>query len=224
MLFDVGLTLIHPSGDIMAEEISCVRPDFSHTTTQDLVAALVLAAEARHLILPAGMDGDQKVATAWGRYVGLSPEDATRVWSRMVARPDLYCELDPDALWVLAELHRYGIRVGAVSNSDGTLREELAHFGLASYFDSVVDSTAIGREKPSQEIFDAAFSDLGISPDSSCFVGDGPINDVWGAQRAGIPTAFLYDRFGVHSHLLGILRIRELRDLVHFIQNSPSRS
>lgn len=218
VLFDVGLTLIHPSGEVIRDELAAVRPDLSPQPEYKILSAFVLAAEARHLPLPAGLDNETKVARMWGHYLGLAPHDADAVWARLMGRHDLYRELDPDAVVVLRRLRELGLAIAAVSNSDGTLVEEMRHFGLLDLVDEIVDSTVAGIEKPAREIYDLAVDRLGVAPAQCCFVGDGPLNDVAGAQRAGITTTVLYDRFNVHHHVPATLRLRELRELPPLIE------
>ena len=216
VLFDIGLTLIHPSGTVMLADTRAEVPGFD-APPHDLAAALLLAAEARHLPLPRGLDGDGKVSVTWGMLLGLSPDQAARVWLRMMARQDLYCELDPEAEEVLAGLRRRGIKAAAVSNSDGTLGPELRHFGLDGYFDAVVDSTAVAVEKPARAIYQAALDALSVPADACWFVGDGLVNDVLGARRAGIALGVLYDRFGVHTRLPEVPRVGRLTRLLDWL-------
>jgi HAD superfamily hydrolase (TIGR01509 family) len=220
VLFDIGLTFIHPCGDIMLADTIAEAPDFDAPAHH--LAALLLAAEARHLPLPHDADGDTKVALAWGALLGLAPEQARGVWRRMMARQDLYCELDPDAEDVLQGLRGLGIRVAAVSNSDGTLRPELRHFGLDRYFDAVVDSTAVSAEKPAPAIYRVAVDALGVAADTCWFVGDGLVNDVLGARRAGVGCSVLYDRLGLYTHLPAVARIGRLTHLLRWLDSGSA--
>lgn len=219
ILFDIGLTLIHPSGEVMLTETQAVVPGFAEPP-QLLVAALLLAAESRHLPLPVNRTGDEKVALTWGMLLGLTSAQSWRIWQRMMARYDLYCELDPDAHTLLTGLRHQGILVAAVSNSDGTLADELRHFGIAKYFDLVVDSTRAGAEKPEVGIFTATFRALAVQPDECWFVGDGLVNDVLGACRAGVTLAVLYDRFGLQRHLPAVARVERLPHLLTWLAHA----
>lgn len=222
MLFDIGLTVIHPNGEYMLAEARAEVPAFD-AAPHHLVAALLLAAEARHLPLPLGLDGAGKVAVAWGALVGLPAEAAFRVWQRMMAREDLYCELDPEAVTLFEELRRRRIEVAAVSNSDGTLEAELRHFGLDRYFDAVIDSTAASAQKPAPAIFHVAFDTLGVTAQECWFVGDGLVNDVLGAQGVDIGLGVLYDRFGLYRHLPAVARISRLTDLHIWLDRAAGR-
>ncbi|MFJ4622474.1 HAD family hydrolase [Streptomyces sp. NPDC088812] len=214
---DIGMTLIHPNGQIMLAEVRRLVPDHP-ATEQDCVAALVAAAEARLLPLPRGLDGDAKVGTAWGAHLGLAPDTALEAWRRLVIRYDLYSELDAEAVPLLKGLQQRGVRIAAVSNGVGLLDGELRHYGIADYFDLALDSGTFGSEKPSTEIFHAACEALEVAPESCWFIGDGLVNDVLGARAAGIAAAFLYDRFGLYSTLPGIHRITHLTDVLKELQ------
>ena len=221
VLFDIGLTFIHPCGEVMLADAHAEAPDFD-APAHHLVAALLLAAEARHLALPYDTDGDTKVALAWGALLGLAPEQAQQIWRRMMARRDLYCELDPDAEDVLRGLRDRGVKVAAVSNSDGTLGPELRHFGLAHFFDAVVDSTEVSAEKPAPAIYRIALDTLGVAPSACWFVGDGLVNDVLGARQAGVGCGVLYDRLGLYAHLPAVAKIGRLTHLLRWLDNGPA--
>lgn len=208
VLLDVGLTLVHPNGTAMLAALRRELPA-ADMDEDDVVAALILAAEARHLPYPR-VGGDARVATTWGMLLGLSAGAAARVWSRTLAQPGLYDELDGDALALLAGLAARGVRLAAVSNSDGTLEAELRRFGLRDAFEVVVDSTLAGSEKPDPRIYRTACEALELPPGECWFVGDGLVNDVIGPQGAGVALGLLYDRFGLYRHLTGVARVSRL--------------
>ncbi|MEY9948385.1 HAD family hydrolase [Kitasatospora sp. GAS1066B] len=214
VLLDIGMTLIHPSGQVMSEELA--RAGAAGIKPAAAEAALAVAAEAHHLDFPRRLDRSQKVGVTWGPLLGLSPEAGQAAWAGCTARPDLYRDLDPDAVAVLEQVRVLGIRVAAVSNSDGTLREELQSFGLLDLFDVVVDSTLVGVEKPQPEIFAEALRQVGCSPDGALFVGDGLVNDIFGAYRAGITRTVLYDRHRVYRQL-PVPVITRLPELLHHL-------
>jgi len=84
-------------------------------------------------------------------------------------------------------------RLAVVSNFDytptavGMLRDA----GVAELFDTIVVSDAVGWRKPRPEIFDAALQQLGVAPRDALFVGDRADIDVVGAQRMGMPVAWV---------------------------------
>ena len=101
-------------------------------------------------------------------------------------------ELYEDALPVLEELRRHGLRLGLVSNTGRDLNEFVAHHRLD--VDAVLGSRAFGRTKPHPAIFQEALKRLGVEPAEAAMIGDSPEDDVEGARAAGIRTALLLDR------------------------------
>lgn len=215
VLFDAGMTLIHPSGEVLLEELAAhgVYPMLDAPTA---TCALVLAAEARHLPLPADLDGTERVALTWGHLLGLE-RSALPACVAAVSRPDLYRDADPDAHATLGALAELGMTLGVVSNSAGTVRSDLADFGMLGYFDVVIDSTVVGVEKPAPGIFWQAVAELDCPADECWHVGDGLVNDVLAARAAGLGAAVLYDRFESFAHLPDIARVTGLFDVVDVV-------
>ncbi|MGH3764586.1 MAG: HAD family hydrolase [Pseudonocardiaceae bacterium] len=221
VLFDVGMTLIHPSGAILIEELAA--HSISVSVDADTAArALIVSAEARHVPLPAHLDGTERVALAWGRLLGVDSA-ALPACVAALNRPDLYCELDPGAIGTLHSLKELGLALGAVSNSAGTVRADLAAFDLLDLFDVVIDSTVVGIEKPAPGIFQQALVELGLTGSDCWFVGDGLVNDVLAALGAGLAGGVLYDRFLCFEHLHGVARINALDDLVSAVSLCDQR-
>ncbi len=97
---------------------------------------------------------------------------------------------DPDALPLMRELRRRGIRIGVLSN---TMWPRAAHErifvrdGLFDLIDGAVYSSEIPWVKPHPEAFRAAMRAIGITDPAECvFVGDRPYDDVHGAKSAGM--------------------------------------
>jgi putative hydrolase of the HAD superfamily len=102
-------------------------------------------------------------------------------------------ELYEDALPVLAELRRQGLKIGLVSNTSRDLDAFIRHFELD--VDAWIASGTHGKVKPSPTIFRAVLELLGVEPQAAVMVGDSPADDVDGAQAIGM-RAFLIDREG----------------------------
>lgn len=109
------------------------------------------------------------------------------VWSRVL----------PDTAPVLQELRARGYRLGVISNSIGTIEEQLQRVGLRRHFDTVIDSAIVGVEKPHPEIFQIALSRVNATPSEAVFVGDTYATDIGGAQLAGL-TGVLIDCVGAY--------------------------
>ena len=45
--------------------------------------------------------------------------------------------------------------------------------------------------KPEPEIYQLALARLGSRAEETLFIGDHPVNDIWGAGRAGMPGVWL---------------------------------
>jgi len=101
-------------------------------------------------------------------------------------------ELYEDALPVLEELRRRGLKLGLVSNTGRDLDEFVAHHQLD--VDAVLGSGAFGRTKPHPTIFRAVLERLQVEPGEAAMVGDSPEDDIEGARAAGLGAAFLLDR------------------------------
>jgi putative hydrolase of the HAD superfamily len=109
---------------------------------------------------------------------------------------------------------RDGHRLALVSNFDytPTARLILEREGIEHLFDLVVVSADVGWRKPSPMIFDAALGGLGIAAGRALFVGDRADIDVAGAQRVGIPVAWI-NRDGAPLPAGALAPDFELRDL-----------
>jgi FMN phosphatase YigB (HAD superfamily) len=95
------------------------------------------------------------------------------------------------------------VRVAVVSNSDGTVAEELATAGFDGLFEAVVDSHLVGVSKPDPRIFAIALERLGVPAASTWYVGDSPHHDLRGASAAGLAQIILVDPLGLHQPRVG---------------------
>lgn len=101
---------------------------------------------------------------------------------------------DPDTAPVLRALRQAGVRVGLCSNAPyryASLLGQLEHLGLASQFDAVTFSGAVGWRKPSPRIFQAALQQLGVAAGETVMIGDSPRDDIGGARESGLLSILL---------------------------------
>ncbi len=97
---------------------------------------------------------------------------------------------DPDAPGLLGHLRERGVRVGVLSNTmwprswhEDVFRRD----GVLDLIDGAVYTSEIDWTKPHPEAFRAAMDAVGVSDPRRCvFVGDRPLDDVHGAQQAGM--------------------------------------
>jgi putative hydrolase of the HAD superfamily len=108
------------------------------------------------------------------------------------ARPDVW-QAFPEVIPTLERLGAAGLKLAVISNWDRRLPEILSGLRLDGYFSEVVVSAREGVEKPASAIFKRALERLDLPPRRALHVGDSPIEDYQGAQRAGLDAA-LVDR------------------------------
>ncbi len=98
---------------------------------------------------------------------------------------------------MLEQLKAKGYKLGLITNG-GTARqnEKVDVLGIRGYLDSVIVSDTVGLRKPDPQIFYLALNELGSTPEVACYIGDYPINDVIGAEQAGLVPIW---RTGVHE-------------------------
>ena len=99
--------------------------------------------------------------------------------------------IDPETIPVLSSLKR-NKTIGLVSNFDHPphVRDILANYKLASFFDTIVISSDVRVKKPNPAIFSFALEQTGLSKNEVIYVGD-TNEDVAGAMAAGIHPIFL---------------------------------
>ncbi len=85
---------------------------------------------------------------------------------------------------VLAQL-AWQYRMVLVSNFYGNVEVVLKEFGLDTFFESVVESAAVGIRKPDARIFTIGVERLGLQPDEVVVVGDSFYKDIEPALKAG---------------------------------------
>ena len=105
----------------------------------------------------------------------------------------------PETPGYLASLKEQGYFLGVISNSIGTIEDQLQHVGMRGYFQAVFDSAIVGVEKPHPEIFQMALASAKVAANEAVFVGDTNATDVGGAQLAGL-HGVLIDRIGAYPH------------------------
>jgi len=103
----------------------------------------------------------------------------------------------PETPGYLASLKQQGYFLGVISNSIGTMEDQLQRAGLRDHFQVVFDSAIVGIEKPHPEIFHLALRSAEAAAHEAVFVGDTYATDVGGAQLARL-HGVLIDRVGAY--------------------------
>lgn len=96
---------------------------------------------------------------------------------------------------VLRELHRAGMKIGLISNTQRCLSSFARHFELEGLFTVALSSYEHGYMKPHPSIFEAALRATCARPEEAVMVGDSYAHDIEGARRIGM-RAVLVSRAG----------------------------
>ena len=201
--FDAGGTMIYcdPSpGEIYAHHLSRhgrpvraeeVGPVFREAWTE--LQKRTVPGKNRYNSVPGGELG------WWGEFVRevLRRLDHDAPWEPLLE--DLYaafCEASvwrvfPETMSTLEELATRGARLAVISNWDHRLPDILQSLGLADIFETVTVSSIEGVEKPSAEIFSRTLERMDVSADKTIHVGDSPLEDYSGAEKAGMSAALI---------------------------------
>jgi HAD superfamily hydrolase (TIGR01509 family) len=154
-----------------------------------------------HAHLPAARGWGRTVATMLARAGAardLVPSVVDALWPAHRDR-NLWSLVPPGLLDALGRARASGARVVVVSNSEGQLERIFRQLGILDAFDLVIDSGAVGVEKPDPRIFQMALEPFGAFPERALHLGDNFATDVLGARAARMRVA-LIDPF---EHLRG---------------------
>jgi HAD superfamily hydrolase (TIGR01509 family) len=98
-----------------------------------------------------------------------------------------------DAAETLAELKRRGFLLATVTNrafGGERFRADMREAGIDIAWDAEAVSVEVGYLKPHPALFRHALACLGVEPSEALVVGDSLLEDVAGAQRLGMLTAW----------------------------------
>ena len=121
----------------------------------------------------------------------------TRMWrdkdGRRVPRPEVKA--------TVLELSKRGYILGIIANTitETEIPDWIESDGLTSYFKEVILSSKVGFRKPGPEIYWEASRRIGIEPAKCAYVGDNPIRDVEGAQKAGFALTVILPEPGAEG-------------------------
>ncbi len=226
VLFDVGGTLIEcrpGAAQVYADALSRWGPPVTAAEVAPVFAEVWSQLTQAH---PRGLDRYHQVKGSerewWGEFLRrvLARLGCAAPWEPVLAelmdafaQPTLW-HVFPEVPEVLERLAGRGLALAAVSNWDSRLPALLERLGLAGFFRAVLVSALERVEKPGPEIFRRAAERLGVDATRCVHVGDSPLDDVRGAESAGM-RAVLVDRAGTFTG--GYVRIRDLRGLYELI-------
>jgi putative hydrolase of the HAD superfamily len=119
---------------------------------------------------------------------------------------------------VLSQL-RPKFRIVLVSNFYGNIEAILRDFGLAEYFDAVIESAVVGVRKPDPEIYRLGVKATGCAAKDVTVVGDSYSKDIVPATEVGCRTIWLRgEGWSVEdSGELATYEITSLPDVLHYL-------
>jgi putative hydrolase of the HAD superfamily len=202
VFFDVDFTLIHPGPAFQGPGYAqaCAR----HGVVVDperFIDAVTAASSSLHV---EGGSYDPEVFIDYtcriieamggsGAGVAEAARDLYNAWPAC-HHFSLYEEV-PD---VLRELHRYGYKIGLISNTQRSLAEFERHFSLDGLFSVAISSSDHGYMKPHPSIFEEGLRRAGVAAHEAVMVGDSVPHDIAGALRSGM-RGVLVARSGLSS-------------------------
>jgi HAD superfamily hydrolase (TIGR01509 family) len=215
LLFDFGGTLAFLDYDLLAREFS------REGRKIDALALEHAEYIGRKKIDDLLMAGEKDVVLAythffraWMEAAGIPAEEIADHGDRFGAihrELTLWRVVRPGVLEALERLKSAGYKLAIVSNAEGQIEGDAKRFGLAPFFDVIIDSHVVGVAKPDPRIFQIALERLGVAPDQSRFAGDIFSIDILGARAAGIEARLIdqHERY----HWVDHHKIRHIEDL-----------
>jgi HAD superfamily hydrolase (TIGR01509 family) len=204
LLLDAGNTVVFLDMEALA---AIAFAHGHHVSSSELLAVEGHAKRSYERVLREGASQDD----GWPLYfiTLFTAAGATESVARSLIAPiraahaelNLWRRVPADLPAALDHARALGLRVGVVSNAEGTIADLLRHVGLGDAFEVVVDSHLEGVRKPDPEIFRRALSRMNVAPERAIYAGDIPGVDVDGALAAGMHAALIdpYDFYPEHT-------------------------
>lgn len=134
-------------------------------------------------------------------------------------------EMRPELPNVLAEIHKLGLQIGCISNTQSLTQVPitLEKYGIKHYFDPIILSSQYGRRKPDPSIFYHA-ARLANFPTGACaYIGDKISRDILGAKKAGFQLAIQirhqYDDGEIDEGAVPDVVIDDMNELLPILEN-----
>lgn len=188
--------------------------DRGHPSTTEVAQTLKLPVKAfqqeHQNLRVARLTGHFSDYTAILHYIvrklgGKSPESVIRPLAerRQSAFSAHLRRIEPEILDMLNKITTSGIRLGLISNTEGSSVLDWANSPLARFFEVTVFSNVVGMVKPDPHIYQHACKNLGVAPSDCIFIGDGNSDELRGAAQVGMSPFCAAWFLRRHTDLLG---------------------
>ena len=225
--FDLGLTLV---GNKRAEDYKNIMREFSVERSLEEIELAYYKTDKLFMREYKGiLGGNRSYFLHW--YLGvlnyylhieLNIQEVYNALERNIGQKrTIYWKAFDYAIPTIKSLKKIGLKVGLISNWDKSCREVLKNNNLLELLDTVVVSSEIGFEKPSEEIFKLALKEGNAYPESSLYIGDNYYDDVIGASKVGMKCLLInpYGRIGIeeldYPHV-----IKDIRDILNYVDRN----
>ncbi len=156
------------------------------------------------------IDTFRSVAEAIRKFKSITPltmeeEEAVHDW---LSWSKIF--LFSDSVEILEFLKNEGYKIGVISNSPPTPRDQLSDLGIKHYIDEVIFSFEVGYRKPEKEIFLTMLEGTGVDASRALMIGDSIKYDINAARAVGI-DALLLDRQNTSETTPKITNLSELK-------------
>lgn len=132
----------------------------------------------------------------------------------------VYTKIFSDTEKTLKILRERGYLLGVVTNGFAPMQhKKLDISGLRKYFQTIVVSGDYPFSKPDKRLFLEASRQIGLPPEKLAMVGDHPINDIQGAQGAGIFPIWMKYGFFRDRQPQGVLTIERMFELLNIFKD-----
>ena len=217
LLFDFGGTLAFLDFELLAREFSREGRKLDPLALEHAEYA-GRAAIDRHLMSASKPQADnpayEHFFRGWMTAAGIPEEEFQECAVKFGAihrEASLWRVVRPGTFEALEAFKSAGYKLAIVSNAEGQVAGNAKRFGLADYFDEIIDSHIVGVAKPDPRIFQITLERLGVTADEAKFTGDIYSIDVAGARAAGIEARLIdqHQRYTWVEHE----KIRHIREL-----------
>ena len=150
-----------------------------------------------------------------------SPELVKRIGDAYVELSPQQIQLMPNTLETLTQLKELGFKMHIITNGFAEVQHlKLANCGLKEYFQEIICSEAIGKNKPEPEIFEYALKSAGAAVKNSVMIGDDYYADITGATKIGMKAIlFKPDNAANYPYENTIGNLNELPALIRKLFN-----